>query len=96
MTAMKLDWSHWIYGLIAALIGGGASAVSAAFGAMVLTPGQYSVSGNAGWNSLKLMGVTFVISGAISAFAYLKQSPLPAIEQTTTVTVAETKTITPQ
>lgn len=77
---MKLDWSHWLYGLFAALIGGGAGAVSAAFGAMVLTPGQYGASGDGGWNSLKLVFVTFIVSGVITAFAYLKQSPLPAIE----------------
>ena len=78
---MKLDWSQWLYGLVAALIGGGASAVTAAFSAMVLTPGQYSVSGTAGWNSLKLMGLTFIVSGIIAAFAYLKQSPLPPVEK---------------
>jgi hypothetical protein len=87
MTALKLDWSHWAYGLFAALIGGGAGAVTAAFSAMVLTPGQYSIGGDAGWNSLKLMALTFAVSGVIAAFAYLKQSPLPAIEQTTSVAV---------
>lgn len=80
MSGLKLDWGHWAYGLFAAFIGGGAGAVTAAFGAMVLTPGQYNMSGNPGWNSLKLMCFTFVMSGAIVTFAYLKQSPLPAIE----------------
>lgn len=80
MSGLKLDWGHWAYGLFAALIGGGAGAVAAAFGAMVLTPGQYSMSGNPGWNSLKLMGFTFIVGGIIAGTAYLKQSPLPAIE----------------
>ena len=92
---MKLDWSHWLYGLFAALIGGGAGSVSAAFGASMLAPGQFGVGGTQGWNSLKLMGFTFVISGAIAVFAYLKQSPLPAqiatVTETTTVSIDATK-----
>jgi hypothetical protein len=80
---VKLDWSHWLYGLFAALIGGGAAAVTAAFSAIVLTPGQYGISGDGAWNSLKLMGLTFIISGFIAAFAFLKQSPLPSIEPDT-------------
>lgn len=90
---MKLDWSHWLYGLFAALIGGGAGSVSAAFGAMSIAPGQFGVGGDPGWNSLKLMGVTFAISGAIATFAYLKQSPLPAqIATVTETTTVEVKT----
>lgn len=90
---MKLDWSHWFYGLFAALIGGGAGSVSAAFGASMLAPGQFGVGGTQGWNSLKLMGFTFIISGAIAVFAYLKQSPLPAqIATVTETTTVEVKT----
>ena len=89
---MKLDWGSWVYGLFAALIGGGAAAVTAAFSAIVLTPGQYGVSGDGAWNSLKLMGLTFIISGLIATFAYLKQSPLPAVEPDVTTTSVATTT----
>lgn len=92
---MKLDWGHWIYGLFAALIGGGAGSVTAAFGASLLAPGQFGVGGTQGWNSLKLMGFTFIASGAVAVFAYLKQSPLPAqiasVTETTTVSVEANK-----
>src|SRR5271167_4427490 len=79
---LKLAWGSWFYGLFAALIGGGAGAVAAGLAAMGLAPGQFGVSGNAGWSNLKLMGATFVVSGIIAAAAFLKQSPLPAIETT--------------
>jgi hypothetical protein len=84
---MKLDWEHWLYGLGAALIGGGAGSITSVFGASYLAPGQFGLGGVQGWNSLKLMVLSFAINGAISAFAYLKQSPLPAPE-----IVVETKT----
>jgi hypothetical protein len=93
---MKLDWSHWLYGLFAALIGGGASSVGSAFGAMSIAPGQFGVGGDPGWNSLKLMILTFAISGAIATFAYLKQSPLPAQVATVTETKTDTISITPK
>jgi hypothetical protein len=92
MSDTKLNWGSWAYGLVAALIGGGAGAVTAAFGAMVLTPGQYGTGGVAGWNSLKLMALTFAVSGVISMFAYLKQSPLPSVETTTSATITTSKT----
>ena len=92
---MKLNWQLWIYGFVAALIGGGAGAVTAAFSAMMLTPGQYGTGGTAGWNSLKLMGLTFLVSGAFSAFAYLKQSPLPQIETTVAVSKVEQAGVAP-
>ena len=77
---MKLGWAIWIYGLLAAVIGGGAASVTSAFVASGLAPGQFSLSGgDAGWNTLKLMGLTFVVNGIVSAAAFLKQSPLPAI-----------------
>jgi hypothetical protein len=83
---MKLDWQHWLYGLAAAVIGGGASAVTAGIGASMLAPGQFNLSGE-GWNVFKLVSLVFAINGMITAMAYLKQSPLPAIESSTSVTV---------
>lgn len=93
---MKLDWAHWFYGLMAALIGGGAGSVSSALGAMNIAPGQFGVAGDPGWNSLKLMGFTFVVSAVIAVAAYLKQSPLPAQIATVTETKTETVSVTPK
>lgn len=69
---MKLNWDAWLYGLGAALIGGGASAVAAGMAQVVVDPGHADVH-----HLLALMGTTFIIAGAISAFAYLSKSPLP-------------------
>lgn len=68
----------WLHGLIAAFLGGGASAVSAAFAANMIAPGQFDLTYNWG-NTLKLMAATFVISGALSTFQKLSKSPLPEI-----------------
>jgi hypothetical protein len=83
---VKLDWGPWFYGLLAAGIGGGAGAVAAGFAAPVIAPGQFGVGGNPGWNSLKLMGAVFIVSGALSVAFFLKQSPLPARILTVTKT----------
>jgi len=82
---MKLNWDGWLYGLGAALIGGGASAVAAGMAEGVVDPGHADIH-----HLLALMGTTFVIAGAISAFAYLSKSPLPSQEPTT----VEVKTTT--
>ena len=87
MTALKLDWASWIYGLFAALVTGGASAVTAGFVAPALAPGQFNYSGNAGWTTLKLMLIMFIVNGVLGAAAYLQKSPLPTIETTTSVAV---------
>jgi hypothetical protein len=91
---MKLDWGNWAYGLVAAVLGGGAGSVVSALGTAIVIPGSMGLSGDAGWNTLKLMGITFLIHGGIALFLYLKQSPLPAkvteVSETKTVTVTET------
>jgi hypothetical protein len=84
----SLDWSLWVYGLLSGAIGGGANAVYAAFGAMVIDPHDFAF-GSA--KSFQLMGWVFLFSAAMSAFLYLKQKPLPDIvsekkEQTVEVT----------
>lgn len=62
----------WLHGLFAAFIGGAATAVSC----LVVEPATFNFA--AGLSStLKVAAV----SGLISAAAYLKQSPLPPIEE---------------
>ncbi len=69
---------RWLYGLLAGFIGGGASAVSSMFGPMFVDPAKFNFADAHGFgNILKTMGISFVVSGAISAFLYLKQAPLP-------------------
>ena len=67
-----LSWKVWAKGIAAALIGGGASAVAAA----VTAPGI--VSGTRGsWMVLLRMSA---VAAVLNAAAYLKKSPLPAVE----------------
>lgn len=75
----KLSWQGWLYGLGAAVIGGGASAVAAGFAQVITDPTHADV-----YHLAALMGTTFVIAGMISAAAYLSKSPLPQVETVTT------------
>jgi hypothetical protein len=86
-----LDIADWVYGLLSAAIGGGAGAVSAAVAAALIKPGDF---GFAGWDSIKLMATVFVVNGLLNMFFYLKQSPLPAIVETSTTTTTASVTTT--
>lgn len=86
MSRLLLQWETWVYGLFAAIIGGGAGAIGTGF-AQVLTDPQHADIRHL----LALMGTAFVITGLLSAAAYLAKSPLPPIVTTTT---AE-QTVTP-
>jgi hypothetical protein len=68
---MKLTTRHWLHGLIAAFIGGGAST----FSAMAIDPAKFNFNDGFG-NMCK----SFLLSGLITAGAYLKQSPIPPEE----------------
>jgi hypothetical protein len=81
---MKLKWDKWLYGLGNAIIGGGAGAVISAFSNIAIAPGTFNlVTGEGATKVLTSMGVSFLISGALSLFFYLKQSPLPPEENST-------------
>jgi hypothetical protein len=82
MSTRLKDPAVWIYGLIAAFIGGGSSAVASTLTASFIAPDKFNVGAQLG-NFLKLAGATFVVSGVFHAFSYLKQSPLPPIEEET-------------
>ena len=70
----------WLHGLLAAFINGGSSAVVAAFTATMISPETFN-AGAGLTNVLKMAGGVFVASGAMGAASYLKQSPLPTIEE---------------
>jgi hypothetical protein len=63
-----LNWKVWIQGAVSALIGGAANAVSA----MVVDPVAFNFQGN-----LKALLSLAAMSGVISLFLFLKQSPIP-------------------
>lgn len=88
-----LDWQGWVYGLFHATIGG---AASSALGWVGMT-GARGVGVDVPVLNWKALGILLVSGAVPSFFLYLKQSPLPSIvtEQTTTVTIKETKNETP-
>jgi hypothetical protein len=86
----KLDFLGWIYGLLSAVIGGGASSVTAAVAASIIKPDDFALAGAA---SIKLMMSCFMINAVISMFLYLKQSPLPKILESSTTTTDSVTTI---
>lgn len=63
-----MTWQMWLKGLIAAIIGGGANAVTV----MIVDPAAFNF-GDGGAKLLSFAGVSALISAAL----YLKQSPLP-------------------
>jgi hypothetical protein len=87
-TNRWMKWETWFHGLIAAAIGGAASAITTQTG---LATGQ-----TAGLDmhplNLKSLAVVAGTSAMVSAAFYLKQSPLPALSQTITKTVAVQET----
>lgn len=69
----------WLHGLMAALIGGGASAVVSGITVSAFDPAKFNF-GQDIVRLLEFMAVQFGLSGILSVFAYLKQSPLPPDE----------------
>ena len=88
---MSTNTQTWLRGLGAAFIVGGAGAITSAQVAMGIAPNTFNYSTGFG-NLAKMAAITFMVQGALGAFAYLKQSPLPALVATTTTT-SETTTI---
>lgn len=76
----------WLRGLVAAFVGGGAGAIASGFISVAQTPQQYNF--NDGWKNLVVMIVgTFVLSGTVTAAAYLQKSPLPELEEVNTTII---------
>jgi len=63
------DWRVWLKGLVAAAI----SSVANSASVLIADPTHFSPS-LAGWKSL---GSVILVSGAVGAIMYLKQSPIP-------------------
>lgn len=89
---MNQNTSSWLHGLIAALIGGGASAVTVGVTAPAIAPESFNLSSQLGHTAELAFGL-FLVNGVMSAMAYLKQSPLPAQSIQVTETVTKTATL---
>lgn len=71
-----LRWQNWLHGLFGGIIGGAASAGSAWLGLVAAK----SVGVDVPTLNLKALGVILLTSGIASGLAYLKQSPLPPLD----------------
>ena len=77
----KLDVLDWLYGLAAAVIGGGANAVVGGITINMIDPKHFN-AGN--FDFYKLVAAMFMANAVISLFMYLKQKPLPAMRTVAT------------
>jgi hypothetical protein len=75
----KVSLEAWLRGLLAAVIGGGASGVTAGIGANFLAPDRFNFAGGS-LATLKLMGLCFLLNAALNMFFFLRQSPIPKEE----------------
>lgn len=73
---MNKKTKSWFHGLSAAIIGGGAGAVTASPIAAMIAPDKFNLTTHIG-NFFLLAGITFGVNGFMAAMFYLKQSPLP-------------------
>lgn len=80
----NLDWGNWFYGLISGIIGGGASAVTSGISVSMIDPKDWSI-GSAKF--FTLCGIVFLANGMLSAFFFLKQTPLPPLARVTVTSV---------
>lgn len=76
-TAKKLDWSGWVTGIFGSIISGGAGAVGAAFGTILVDPKDFNVMGGGLHKLLISMGITFMFSAIISLAKWLQTHPVP-------------------
>jgi hypothetical protein len=75
MTKLK-HVGTWVHGLISAFIGGAVTAV-ADIGSDLILEGSVTLN-------VKKLGLKALVGGGLLAIAYLKQSPLPPIEEVET------------
>lgn len=86
---VRLDWNNWIYGLFAGFIGGGAGAVVSGVTASMLAPDKLALGGS---RFFALIGIVFLVHGAISTAMFLQQNPLP--KQLTVTDESASKSVT--
>lgn len=67
---------QWKHGLIAAFVGGVATAVDSGLALILLAPNEFNLNSKL-WHTLLTILVLSVLCGAKLAAAYLKQSPTP-------------------
>ena len=86
------NWGEWLYGLFAAVIGGGANAVVGGVTLNLVDPSHFN-AGNA--DLYKAVSTLFAANATMSFFLYLKQAPLPKLIERTVETHTVEKTTIP-
>lgn len=76
-TAKGLDWRGWIRGVIGATVSGGASAVGAGFGTIIIDPKDFNVFDGGASHLFLVMAVCFAFSSLISLMKFLSTHPIP-------------------
>lgn len=75
---------------MAAFINGGATALVAGPVAAMLAPTELNLQGGIG-KLLTLVGTIFIVSGVMGVASYLRQSPLPEVEESDTSLIEKAK-----
>ena len=95
MSRLKIismyDWATWIIGIMRAFIAGGAGALSAPIGPMVMDAKDYNLACGLG-KVLATMGIAFVVTGLAGMGIFLKTHGAPDAVVTTTQTTTLTQT----
>ncbi len=82
-----MDWSGWLLGLWAAIVGGGATAASGAIAVISVDPRDFNLETQKFW---KVTAMMFTVGAATNFLSFLKQNPAPKIiskaSSTTTLT----------
>jgi hypothetical protein len=89
----RLDFGDWLYGLFAAIIGGGATVVASAFGLVMIDPSHFNLQSP---QFYKAIGTMFLASGIVNGFMFLRTKPLPDKVKTTVFTSEKTDTSVPK
>ncbi len=90
MNSRWLKWETWLHGLVGGAIGGAANAGASWIGMVSAKAAGLDVP----TLNLKSLGIICGTSALLSAFLYLKQSPLPEISSITETTVTTAKQTT--
>jgi hypothetical protein len=85
----SLNWSAWFYGIVQAVIKGGATSASAGISVIVVDPDHFNLQTGKFW---AVMGTSFVVGAATNFFSFLQNNPVPTQKTQTTM---QTTTTTP-
>lgn len=84
-----LAWDDWLYGLVAAVVGGGSGAVASAAGLMVIDPKTFNLQKSG--LLFKTVAVIWAFNGVLQGLAFLRTRPLPELKTVVTTTQKTTQ-----